>query len=136
MMHQTETKLQNGFRCTPAVVWVSVIALFSLTGVATAATDASSGNEAYVDSVYSWGIWELGIEPAAGPQVPANTALNNRALNLQFRPNDNAAYKIQSVAVPTTTITPPPPAPVIPPAIPSIPTQAEPGALPGRGTLR
>jgi hypothetical protein len=113
MMYQTETKIQNGFRSTPAVVWLSFITLFSLAGTATAATDASSRNEMYVDSVYSWGIWELGIEPAAGPQAPANTAMNNRALNLQFRPNDNAAYKIQSVAVPVAgPIVPPPSLPL------------------------
>jgi hypothetical protein len=108
-----------------------------MASTALAATDPSANNEEeYVDSVYSWGIWELDIEPAAGPRAPANTALNNRALKLKFRPNDNAAYIIDSVAVPVAPITPPPPVPVTPPVIPSIPTQAEPGALPGRGTLR
>ena len=136
-MHQTETKIQNGLRCTPAVVWVSILALLSLTSMATAATDPSSRNEAYVDSVYSWGIWELGIEPAAGPQAPVNTALNNRALNLKFRPNDNAAYQIKSVAVPVAgPVAPPPPVPaptpivgldgsgpIIPGAIPTAPNR-------------
>jgi len=125
MMYQTETKLQNGFLHTPALVWVSAIALFSLAGMATAATDSSSKNEAYVDSVYSWGIWELGIEPAAGPQAPANTALNNRALNLQFRPNDNAAYQIKSVAVPVA-------GPVVPP--PSLPLPSFGSGVTDRGS--
>jgi hypothetical protein len=137
MMYRTETKQQHSFCHRPAMSCLSAVCLFALSATGFAATDPSTKSAPYVDSVYSWGIWELGIEPAAGPQAPANTALNNRARNLQFRPNDNAAYKIESVAVPTaTTYTPPPPAPVMPPVIPSIPTQAEPGALPGRGTLR
>jgi hypothetical protein len=122
MMKQTETKPQHGFYNCRTFSYLSVFFLFALSATAFAATDPTAKNDEYVDSVYSWGIWELGIEPAAGPRAPANRALNNRARNLQFRPNDNAAYKIDSVPVPTVTTLapPPPPAPVVP-AVPAGP---------------
>jgi hypothetical protein len=116
---------------------LSALCLFALSATGFAATDPSTKSAPYVDSVYSWGIWELGIEPAAGPQAPANTALNNRARNLQFRPNDNAAFKIESVAIPAGgPVVPPPPVPaptpivgldgsgpIIPGAVPTAPNR-------------
>jgi hypothetical protein len=115
MMYQTETKSQYRFYSSWIFTYLSAIFLFALSATVFAATDSSAKSDEYVDSVYSWGIWELGIEPAAGPQAPANRALNNRARSLQFRPNDNAAFKIESVAIPAG-------APVNPP--PSIPAPA------------
>ena len=115
MMDQTETKPQHSFYTSRIPIYLSAFFLFALSTTASAAADSAAKSDEYVDSVYSWGIWELGIEPAAGPQVPANRALNNRALNLQFRPNDNAAFRIESVAIPAG-------APVNP--LPSLPAPA------------
>jgi hypothetical protein len=103
----------------------------------TAAYAATNNKDAYIDSVYSWGIWELGLEPASGPQASANNAMNDRSKKMLFRPNDNAAYITQSIPVPPiSTITPPAPVtplipvigldgsgPVIPGAIPTAPNR-------------
>jgi len=108
-MYPIETKLRNKTIYKLAFVYMTATFLHVLTAAAFAATDVES---TYIDSVYSWGIWELGLEPASGPQVSANNAINDRSRRLQFRPNDNAAYITQSIAVPPiSTITPPPPAP-------------------------
>jgi hypothetical protein len=109
MMYRTESKSQHSLCRRPAFLCLSAVYLFALSATGFAETDSSAKSDEYVDSVYSWGIWELGIEPAAGPEAPANRALNNRALSLQFRPNDNAAYKIESVAIPVGAPVNPPP---------------------------
>ena len=129
---QMAPKIQNNYIYRSALVCTAAACLFTLV---TAAFAATNDDGTYIDSVYSWGIWELGLEPASGPQVPADNAMNDRSRKLLFRPNDNAAYLSQSIPVPPVTNAPSPP--VMPvPTIPSVPTRADPGALPGRGTLR
>lgn len=136
LMYPIKTKQHNGFIYGLACLCLSVACLFALTSNAFAATDADEAEDSYVDSVYNWGAWELGLEPASGPQ-PASRALNNRSRTLQFRPNDNAAFIPESIEVPpVTTFSPPPPLPVMPPTIPSTATQGAPGAIPGNGSLR
>lgn len=131
-MYQMAAKTQNHSIYRSALVCTATACLFMLVTTAFAATNDEG---AYIDSVYSWGIWELGLEPASGPQGSANNAMNDRSRKLLFRPNDNAAYIAQSIPVPPVTNAPAPP--VMPvPTIPSVPTRADPGALPGRGTLR
>jgi hypothetical protein len=131
MMYQMTLKMEsNAIRLT--FVCAALACLFTLTAGAFAAT---STEDVYIDSVYSWGAWELGLEPASGPQLPADNAMNDRSRRVLFRPNDNAAYLSRSIPVPPVTNAPAPP--VMPvPTIPSVPTRADPGALPGRGTLR
>lgn len=132
MMYQMAHKIPNNAIYSLAFVCAAAACLFTLTTAALAATDTE---DVYIDSVYSWGIWELGLEPASGPQVSANNAMNDRSTQLLFRPNDNAAYIAQST--PVTPVTSAPTPPVMPaPTIPSVPTRADPGALPGQGTLR
>lgn len=95
-----------------AFVYMTAVCLHALASAAFAATGVE---DEYIDSVYSWGIWELELEPASGPLVSANNAINDRSRRLQFRPNDNAAYMTLSVPVPLITIVnPPPPVPVAP----------------------
>ena len=110
----------------------AICMLLAVSVFSTAPNAAEAENTAYVDSVYSWGAWELGIEPAAGPRAAQNTPMNDRSASLQFRPNDNAAFS--TVAIPVNTAPPVPPTPT-PPVIPSIPTRAAPGSSPGTGTL-
>ena len=43
------------------------------------------------DSVYSWGIWAQGIKPAAGPVASLTPAPVDQP-NVNFRPNENAAF--------------------------------------------
>lgn len=72
--------------------------LFAVTlGLLLASGAAQAGNKQaanqYADSVYSWGSWELGVEPAAGgPVPPPNNVVDNRPANIHFRPNDNTVY--------------------------------------------
>ena len=82
-------------------------ALISLQALATAVCAGSgqvSHAEAELDSVYSWGIWELGLEPVPSPQAPADGTMNDRSKNVKFRPNANAAYMIRSVPVASETV--------------------------------
>ncbi len=96
----------------------------------TAQQDAS-----FVDSVYDWGFWELGLEPAAGgPAAPKTTAVKINQRKLQFRPNDNSAFRGKPAMI-TSDINPAPVAPPLP-ATPPTPTAAPPGALPGGGSPR
>lgn len=115
-MLQIETKTQQSSVYRLAFTFITLICLLALTTTVFAAADADESEEAYIDSVYSWGIWELGLEPASGPQAPASTALNDRSRELQFRPNDNAAYIPPSIPLGTAAPTSPPlptPIPVI-----------------------
>ena len=121
-------KIQNNSIYSLAFVCAAIACQFTLTAATFAATDTEN---VYTDSVYSWGIWELGLEPASGPQAPASKAMNDRSRQLLFRPNDNAAYITQSIPVPPiSTITPQPilpPIPVGPPGFTSgVPTTADP----------
>jgi hypothetical protein len=125
-MYQTETKTQNESAFGRTLACLSVACLFAITAAANATTD--SANEVFVDSVYSWGIWELGLDPESGPQPPSGNALNDRSRSLKFRPNDNAAYMVRSIpvapavsvapaapSVPSTPLTPVTPMPIGPP---------------------
>ena len=105
------------------IVCLSVVYLFALTTNVSEAAESKVADDDYVDSVYSWGIWELGLEPASGPQLPENSAMNDRSRKLQFRPNDNAAYTTQSVPLPPVSIINPlPPKPALPPKpVPPVP---------------
>ncbi|VAW68211.1 hypothetical protein MNBD_GAMMA09-1794 [hydrothermal vent metagenome] len=82
------------------------------------------------DSVYTWGVWAEGIKPAAGP-VAKVTPPPARQTDVNFRPNENAAYLREAipprqpnivtgignidtsrpvVTTPPAPVTPPPPA--------------------------
>ncbi len=122
-MHRTETKAQANTLYRLALVCLAAASLFSLT----AAAFATAGNDdaEYVDSVYSWGIWALELEPASGPQAAAGKPLNDRSRSLKFRPNDNAAFTARSIpvglpvsAAPTAPTPVAPAAPVLPPPVP------------------
>ena len=114
-MYQIETNAQSETAVRLAVICTTILCLLMLTATAVASTDSTTGEDAYVDSVYSWGIWELGLEPASGPNTPTNNAIKDRSRRLQFRPNDNAAYKRQSTPVRPITI-------ISPPTLPAAPT--------------
>jgi len=43
------------------------------------------------DSVYTWGEWAEGIQPAAGP-VAKVTPPPAKTPNINFRPNENSAF--------------------------------------------
>ncbi|MBT8130173.1 MAG: hypothetical protein KJP10_09280 [Gammaproteobacteria bacterium] len=87
--------------------------LFTAITTAHAAADPDEAQKAPIDSVYSWGQWELGLEPASGVEVPADTRLGDRSRQLQFRPNDNAAYVPTRIPLGTgTPAIPPVPAPI------------------------
>ena len=107
-MYQMAPKRQNNSIYSLALVCMVAACMFTLTTATFASTDTE---DVYIDSVYSWGIWELGLEPASGPQVSANNAMNDRSRQLLFRPNDNAAYMTQSTPVPP--VQPPPPTPIV-----------------------
>lgn len=102
-----------------------LLMVFSVTGIA--------ASESYRDSVYGWGSWELGIEPAAGGPIPAaGRPLRVQQNSMQFRPNQNSAFT-GSVRNEMVSGDPDP----IPtrPAGPSLPGKAAPGAGPGSGVL-
>jgi len=126
-MAQIETKTQQSSVYGLAFTFITLICLLALTGTVFAASDTDVSEEAYIDSVYSWGIWELGLEPASGPQAPANKALNDRSRQLQFRPNDNAAYIAPSIPLGTAAPTGSP----IPSTIPVISVGGTGPILPG-----
>jgi hypothetical protein len=74
------------------------------------------------DSVYAWGAWSQNIQPAAGPRIEvAPAAVSQPQVN--FRPNENAAFnRVASLPETPAPVTPPPVTP--PPAIPT-PTVVE-----------
>jgi len=102
------------------------------------AAAAGNGNDSAdtastsIDNVNSWGTWELGIEPAAGPQAENRQVVPVRPANVQFRPNDNATFRPSAQEVTTNM-----PMPVNPPApIPSIPPGTAEGPTPPTGDPR
>lgn len=118
-MWRIETDTRPGL-ITRLATLCAIAGLLLSTSVA-AKPEATDTDPGYVDSVYSWGIWELGLEPASGPEAPAENAMNDRSKQLKFRPNDNAAFIVRSIPVPQqTTDTPSSPLPV-PTAIPPVP---------------
>jgi hypothetical protein len=74
-----------------AAGWVRFLAIVCILGaspLATALPDDST-RAAYVDSVYEWGAWEMGIVSiTANAKRTSNQALNIRLSNIKFRPND------------------------------------------------
>jgi len=68
------------------------------------------------DSVYTWGEWAEGIQPAAGP-VAKVTPPPAQTPNVNFRPNENSAFLREAVA---TNFRPAPPAAVGAPQVPTI----------------
>ena len=121
-------KIQKNNLCSLALVCVAVASLSTLTTAAFATADTE---DTYIDSVYSWGIWELGLEPASGPQVSANNVMNDRSRQLLFRPNDNAAYTPKSI--PVQPVQPPLPSPptTLPPPSPIVGVSGSGSVLPG-----
>jgi hypothetical protein len=116
-MYQIETQKQYGLIYRLAFIGLSAVCQYAVTTATLAATETTDTDSTHIDSVYSWGTWELEIEPATGPQVPVNRAINHRSIELQFRPNDNAAYMTKSETKPVlTSINQPPPVPVRQPA--------------------
>jgi hypothetical protein len=90
---------------------VLLMAAICLSGASTLASalPGDSSKIKTVDSVYEWGVWQLGIEPAAGGPIPVSTqALNVRLANVKFRPNDNSAFSPTSRAAEKLPITLPP----------------------------
>ena len=86
--------------------------LFAAMSAVHAAAETDESPQGPTDSVYSWGRWELGLEPASGVETPADTTLSDRSRQLQFRPNDNATYIPTRIPLGTgTPTTPPVPAP-------------------------
>jgi len=59
------------------------------------------------DSVYSWGSWAQGIQPAAGA-VAGLTPAPVEQPQVNFRPNENSAFSRRALQLVPT----PPPAPV------------------------
>ena len=116
-MRQIETKTQHRHVYRLAFACITLACLLAFANAVFAAAEPDDSQEAYIDSVYSWGIWELGLEPASGPDAPANTAVNDRSRRLQFRPNDNAAYIPPSIPVGSTVTPPPVPVPTPTPVV-------------------
>lgn len=71
------------------------------------------------DSVYAWGAWAQNIQPAAGPRIEvAPAAVSQPQVN--FRPNENAAFnRVANLPATPAPVTPPPvtPPPVTPPPV-------------------
>jgi hypothetical protein len=108
---EIKTRQKSVNRLTSACI--SLGCLFAAMSAVHAAADPDESQKAPIDSVYSWGQWELGLEPASGVKVPADTKLVDRSRLLQFRPNDNAAYVPTSIPLGTgTPTTPPVPSPI------------------------
>lgn len=73
------------------------------------AAQADTATDKYVDSMHSWGSWELGIEPAAGgPAALPNNAINNRPAKVHFRPGDNTVYSLNRQNTSTVSLNPTP----------------------------
>ena len=117
-MYRIVTKVKTGPVLRLALICVTVAGLLISMTDANSKTGSSADEAAYVDSVYSWGSWELGLQPAPGPQTPGSGAMNDRSRQLQFRPNDNATYMVQSVPIPSATAIPQPPLPSNPVSTP------------------
>lgn len=82
---------------------------------------AVAADNGYVDTVYGWGSWELGIEPAAGgPIAQTRRPANVGNVNPQFRPNSNGAFTSRSNEVVLNT-SGNGPSPVPMPAAPTVP---------------
>lgn len=95
---------------------MTAMCLLATSSFATALPGDENKTSAFVDSVYEWGTWELGVEPAAGGLAPmSNRALNVRLANVKFRPNDNTTFSPGASRVAVTT-------PVAPAVLPPVVT--------------
>ncbi len=83
-----------------------------------ATSHAASSEQPYIDSIYDWGSWDIGLEPAAGgPVAVPNNAVGNRVSSVQFRPNDNSTYSPGNRIVSNLIMPTPIPTPAGPPSI-------------------
>ena len=104
---------------------ISVAELKWKTAEEVAAEEAAKNEVAYVDSVKSWGAWELDIEPAAGGLTPPSTGpLNTRNSKVTVRTNSFSAL----APTPTTPVAAAPVQPVVPtpPVVPVTPPPVTP----------
>lgn len=87
-----------------------------------ASTDGASQNEqAYTDSVFGWGAWELDVEPAAGGAATGGSSpILPRNARVVVRTNSTSAVAPK----PPATVPPLPELPVAPtpPPTPSVPS--------------
>jgi len=67
------------------------------------------------DSVYSWGAWQSGIKPAAGPAARV-TPPPAQQPDISFRPNENSAFLREAAP----TVRPAPPAVASAPQVPNV----------------
>lgn len=103
---------------------ISVAELKWKTAEEVAAEEAAKNEVAYVDSVKSWGAWELDIEPAAGGLTPPSTgALNARNSKVTVRTNSFSALAPTPAPPIAAAPTPPvlPVTPTITPIRPNVP---------------
>lgn len=61
------------------------------------------------DSVYTWGKWAKGIQPAAGPVANAATPAPVQLAEVNFRPNESSIFTRPPGPVAPTPATPTPP---------------------------
>ncbi|MGB5397586.1 MAG: hypothetical protein WBN96_10590 [Gammaproteobacteria bacterium] len=94
---------------------LALTVMFATSAGVSAASDNEQTLAGKADSVYNWGSWELGLEPAAGgPIALPNRALSNRPASVRFRPSDNSVYSASTRTLAETTMGPTPAPPVVP----------------------
>ncbi len=105
------------------------IALLLTSAAAQADNQQTRTADKYVDSMYSWGSWGLGIEPAAGgPVALPDNAVNNRSANIHFRPNDNTVYGLNKHSATDVSLNPTPAPTHVPPTLgPGVAPSGSPG---------
>ncbi len=110
MFHQTNENATKRLGTTLGTVLVASLFAWQ-------PAHASEDTTGFVDSVHDWGTWELGLAPAAGgPVTPKTGAIKVNRRNLQFRPNDNAAFRSGDALMLTSGSGPTPaPVPLTPP---------------------
>jgi len=85
------------------------------------------------DSVYTWGSWSQGIQPAAGPAVRVTPPPADRP-QVNFRPNEASVLNRTTLATQFVQITQP--TALVEIATPPTPIVAEPTATPPAGDPR
>ena len=112
------TKLMKPVNAKTLSYFCAIALGILLTSTAAQADSKQTSTDKYVDSVYSWGSWELGVEPAAGgPVALPNNAVYNRPPNVHFRPNDNSVYGLNRHNVTTVSLNPTPAPTHLPPTV-------------------
>lgn len=135
MKHHSDTK---NYLLSRLVLTVMTM-LFATTSMA-AWNNSTDTTPDYVDSVHSWGAWELDIEPAAGGLQSASAqVVNPRDSKVTLRINSVSALA-PSAPVPSNVVASTPTVPAVPaipggpggPAIPAVPAVpvAPPAATP------